>query len=73
MQPQERWASVRENMDFSANYSINDNLTVSFDAANILDNYQRQSAGKGEQNELLYAADLSRFDTTYAVGVRFKF
>ncbi len=72
VQPQQRWASVRENMDFSANYRFNDNVTVSFDVANLLDNYQRQSAGKGAENELLYAADLSRFDTVYSLGVRFK-
>ncbi len=72
VQPQQRWASVRENMDISANYRVNDNLTVSFDVANLLDNYQRQSAGKGAENERLYAADLSRFDTVYSLGVRFK-
>ena len=72
VQPQERWSSSRENMDFSLNYSINDNITVSFDASNLLDSYQRQSAGKGEQNELLYAADLSRFDRVFALGARFK-
>jgi len=72
VQPQQRWSSIRENMNLSANYSINDNLTVSFDVTNLLDNYQRQSAGKGKENERLYAADLSRFDTVYALGVRFR-
>jgi len=72
VQPQQRWSAVRENMDFSLNYTINDNITVSFDATNILDSRQRQSAGKGAENERLYAADLSRFDQVYALGFRFK-
>ena len=73
MQPQQRWAAVRTNLDFSANYRITDYLTVSFDATNLLNSTQRQSAGKGAQNALLYAADLSQFDQTYALGLRFKF
>ena len=73
VQPQQRWAAVRTNLDFSANYRITDYLTVSFDATNLLNSTQRQSAGKGAQNALLYAADLSQFDQTYALGLRFKF
>jgi TonB-dependent receptor len=72
-QPQFTEAAVRTNMDFSANYTINDNLTVSFDATNLLDSYQREYAGSGAENALLWPVNLSRYDRTYAVGLRFKF
>ena len=72
VQPQQRWSASRDNLNFSANFDVTDNITVSFDATNILDSYQRQSAGTGAENEMLYAADLSQFDSVYAFGVRFK-
>jgi len=72
VQPQETWASVRENMDFSLNYRINSHLNVSLDATNLLGNRQRQHAGKGAQNELLYPTILTRFDRTFAIGLRYK-
>jgi len=72
-QPQFTEAAVRTNLDFSANYTINDNLTVSFDATNLLDSYQREYAGSGDENAMLWPVNLARFDQTYSVGARFKF
>jgi TonB-dependent receptor len=72
-QPQFTEAAPRTNMDFSANYRIGDNLTVSFDATNILDSYQREYAGSGSENRTLWPRILARYDQTYSVGVRFKY
>ena len=72
VQPQETWASIRENMDASFNYTVNSHLNVSIDATNILDNRQRQHAGKGAQNALLYPTILSRYDRTIGLGIRYK-
>jgi TonB-dependent receptor len=69
-QPQQTYASVRENADLSFNYRVNDKITLAFDATNIFDNYQRQHAGKGSENERIYPTGLQRFDKTYAVGLR---
>jgi iron complex outermembrane receptor protein len=71
-QPQSTYASVRENMDFSFNYRLNERWSASFDATNLLDSYQREHAGPGDQNELLYPTQLARFDKTYSIGLRYK-
>jgi outer membrane receptor protein involved in Fe transport len=72
VQPQFRTSAKRTNMDFSANFRVNDNVTVSFDATNILDSRQREYAGTGAINELLFPTSLSRFDRTFSLGARFK-
>jgi TonB-dependent receptor len=71
-QPQFTYASVRTNMDFSANYRFSDRLTATFDATNLLDSYQREHAGDGDQNALLFPTNLARYDRTFAIGVRVK-
>jgi iron complex outermembrane recepter protein len=71
-QPQQTYASVRENADLSFNYRVNDRITLAFDATNLFDNYQRQHAGAGEENERIYPTGLQRFEKTYAVGIRAK-
>jgi iron complex outermembrane receptor protein len=71
-QPQQTYASVRENADVSFNYRLNDKTSISLDATNILDNYQRQHAGKGSENARLYPTGLQRFEKTYAIGIRTK-
>lgn len=71
-QPQQTYASIRENSDFSFNYRVNDKISISLDATNILDNYQRQHAGSGEENENIYRTGLQRFEKVYAIGLRAK-
>lgn len=72
VQPQETWASVRENMDFSASYRFNEHWSASFDATNLLDSYQRQHAGQGSENERLYPTALNRFDKAYGFALRYR-
>lgn len=71
-QPQATYAAVRENMDFSANFRLNDNFTVSFDAVNVLNNLQREHAGPGKQNRLLFPTVLARYDRAFSIGLRAK-
>ena len=71
-QPQFTYASIRKNADASFNYRLNERITVSFDATNLFDNYQRQHAGKGSENAAIFPTGLQRFDKTYAIGLRAK-
>ena len=71
-QPQQTYASIRENADLSFNYRINDKISIGLDATNIFDNYQQQHAGKGKLNAQLYPTGLQRFDKNYAIGLRAK-
>lgn len=72
VQPQDRWASVRTNMDASLNYRVTPNLNVSLDATNILGSHQREHAGQGSVNAMLYPTTYLAFERTFAVGVRWK-
>jgi TonB-dependent receptor len=72
VQPQFAYAQVRENADLSFNYRVNDHLTVSLDATNLFDNYQKEQAGEGKQNKLLYPTQFSRFDQTVSLGLRYR-
>jgi len=70
--PQFNYASPRENADFSFNYKLNDEMTLTFDATNLLDSYQREHAGQGSVNKLLYPTQIERFDQTFSIGVRYR-
>ena len=70
--PQFNYASPRENADFSFNYKLADEWTLTFDATNLLDSYQREHAGQGSTNKLLYPTQIERFDQTFSVGVRYR-
>jgi iron complex outermembrane recepter protein len=72
IQPQFSYANIRENADFSFNYRWSDHLTISLDATNLLDNFQREHAGEGEVNTLLYPTQFSRFDQTISLGLRYR-
>lgn len=71
-QPQDRWASVRTNMDASLSYSINSHASVTLDVTNILNSHQREHAGNGSADEMLYPTTYLAFERTVALGVRFK-
>jgi outer membrane receptor protein involved in Fe transport len=56
-------------LDFSASYAINDNLTLTVDATNLLDEkYQDQFGSDG-----VTPRDTRMFDRTFGAGLRFKF
>jgi len=73
VQPQRLYARPRENLDFSFNYTWNDNLILTFDATNIINSQFKTYAGKqSAQDFLLYNVELSQFDKTYAIGLRYR-
>jgi len=73
VQPQKQYARPRENLDFSFNYTWNDNLILTFDATNIINSMYKTYAGQqSSQDFLLYNTELSQFDKTYAIGIRYR-
>jgi iron complex outermembrane receptor protein len=73
VQPQEQFARPRENLDFSFNYTWNDNLIFTFDATNIINSQFKTYAGKqSAQDYMLYNTEISQFDKTYSIGVRYR-
>ena len=73
VQPQRQYARPRENLDFSFNYTLNDNLILTFDATNIINSQFKTYAGKqSAQDFLLYNTEISQFDKTYSIGFRYR-
>jgi TonB-dependent receptor len=56
-------------LDFSASYAINDNLTLTVDATNLLDEKYQDQFG----NDGVTPRDTRMFDRTFGAGLRFKF
>ena len=67
-QPQEIFAKAQPWLDLSASWKVMDQLTVTFDATNLLNSYYQDYFG----NQAFYPRDTRRFDQTYSLGVRFK-
>jgi len=61
------WASDDE-LDFSARYSVNDNIELYFDASNLLDN-----PGRRYSRESAYTIEWEQFGSRYTGGIRFNF
>jgi TonB-dependent receptor len=72
VQPQEQFARPRENLDFSFNYTWNDNMVFTFDATNIINSQFKTYAGKAAMDTLLYNTEISQFDKTFSLGVRYR-
>jgi TonB-dependent receptor len=56
-------------LDFSASYAVTDNLTVTVDATNLLDETYQDQFG----NDGVTPRDTRMFDRTFGAGIRFKF
>lgn len=73
VQPQREYARPRENLDFSFNYTWDDNLILTFDATNVINSQFKKFAGKqGARDFLLYNTEISQFDKTFSVGLRYR-
>jgi len=73
VQPQRLYARPRENLDFSFNYTWDDNLILTFDATNIINSQFKTFAGKqSAQDFLLYNVEISQFDKTFSLGLRYR-
>ncbi len=59
-------------MDASLSYSINSHASVTLDVTNIFNSHQREHAGEGSVNEMLYPTTYLAFERTVALGLRFK-
>jgi iron complex outermembrane recepter protein len=59
----------RGQLDFSASYAINDQLTLTLDATNILDNKYQDYF----YDPQLYPRDTRSYDRTIAIGARFRY
>ena len=69
--PSEIYAKAQPWLDLSASYTVNENLTFTFDATNLLDSYYQDSFGKGALGAV-YPRDTRRFDQTLEFGLRYK-
>jgi TonB-dependent receptor len=67
-QPQTIFAKAQPWLDLSAGYRVTDQVTITFDATNMLNSYYQDYFG----NPSVYPRDTRQFDKTYVVGVRFK-
>lgn len=63
------WVQPTKQADFSASYDLTKNITITFDATNILHSKYKDRMGP----TALFNRDVRSYDTTYAVGARFRF
>jgi TonB-dependent receptor len=59
----------RGQLDFSASYELGRNVSLTFDATNLLGEEYQDAFGPTD----LYPRDTRYYDTTYAVGVRYRY
>ena len=69
--PSEMFAKGQPWLDLSASYKMSEQLTLTFDATNLLDSYYQDSFGKGALG-VVYPRDTRRFDQTIELGLRYK-
>jgi TonB-dependent receptor len=69
IQPTTVWVMPTKTLDFSVNYAVTKNLTVTFDATNILKSKYKDNFG----NMPMFSRDVRSYDSTYEVGLRYRF
>jgi TonB-dependent receptor len=69
IQPTTVWVQPRGQLDFSAAYVVSKGLTVTFDATNLTKSQYHDNFG----NLPMFTRDDRSYDTTYEVGVRFRY
>ncbi len=69
IQPTTVWVQSNDRLDFSASYEIMKNLTITFDATNLLGHKYHDNFG----NLSLFTRDIRNYDKTYGMGVRYRF
>ncbi len=68
-QPQTVWVEPTKQLDFSASYDLTKQISLTFDATNILASKYHDRFGPSA----MFSRDERNYDTTYAVGARFRF
>lgn len=62
-----------KSLDFSVNYDVNENVTVSFDGTNLTDDVANDYfGGDSAQDSVLYPRDTYIRDRTFSIGVRLR-
>jgi TonB-dependent receptor len=69
IQPSTVWVQPTERLDFSASYAISKQVTLTFDATNILKSKYHDNFG----NLPMFARDVRSYDSTYELGLRCRF
>lgn len=69
--PIQFWSRPEQSLDLQLSYDVTDNLVVTFDATNLLDDVYQTYYGEGNQN--LFNFGNAIFSKTYALGARYSF
>jgi len=69
IQPTTVWVQSNDRADFSASYALTKNLTLTFDATNILGHWYHDNFG----DLPVFTRDTRNYDKTYGVGLRYKY
>jgi TonB-dependent receptor len=68
-QPNTVYVQPTKQLDFSASYDVTKQITITFDATNLLGSKYSDRFGP----TAMFNRDVRSYDTTYAVGARFRF
>jgi|CZKI01.1.fsa_nt_gi iron complex outermembrane receptor protein len=69
IQPTTVWVQPNDRLDFSMDYDVTKNFTLTFDATNILDHKYHDNFG----NLSMFTRDVRNYDRTYGVGLRYRY
>ena len=69
--PLQFWNRPEQSLDFQVSYDVNENLAVTFDATNLLDDVYQSYYGEGNENQFNFANGV--YSRTFAIGARYSF
>lgn len=69
--PLQVWRRPEQSLDLQVSYDVTDNLVVTFDATNLLDDVYQSYYGEGNQN--LFNFGNAIYSKTFALGARYSF
>lgn len=69
--PLQFWSRPEQSLDFQFSYDVSDNLVITFDATNLLDDVYQNYYGEG--NEDLFNFGNAIYSKTFALGARYSF
>lgn len=69
--PLQFWSRPEQSLDFQFSYNVNEDLVVTFDATNLLDDVYQNYYGEGNEN--LFNFGNGVYSRTFALGVRYSF
>jgi len=69
--PLQRWSRPEQDLSFQMSYDVTDELVVTFDATNLLDDVYQSYYGKGNQNLFNFGSAI--YSKTVALGARYSF